>query len=41
MLTLQVTRSIHESMNKSKIDFIAYIYILLRKYLKYKKKIRN
>ena len=29
MLTLQVTRSIHDSMNIPKIEFIAYIYILL------------
>ena len=28
-LTLQETRSIHDSMNLSKIEFIAYIYILL------------
>ena len=28
-LTLQVTRSIHVSMNLPKIEFIAYIYILL------------
>ena len=28
-LTLQETRSIHDSMNISKIEFIAYIYILL------------
>ena len=27
--TLQETRSIHESMNIPKIEFIAYIYILL------------
>ena len=29
LLTLQVTRSIHYSMNIPKIKFIAYIYILL------------
>ena len=29
MLTLQETRSIHDSMNIPKIEFIAYIYILL------------
>ena len=29
MLPLQETRSIHDSMNRSKIEFIAYIYILL------------
>ena len=28
-LTLQETRSIHDSMNIPKIEFIAYIYILL------------
>ena len=28
-LTLQETRSIHNSMNILKIEFIAYIYILL------------
>ena len=28
-LTLQETRSIHVSMNFPKIEFIAYIYILL------------
>ena len=28
-LTLQETRSIHDSMNIPKIDFIAYIYYLL------------
>ena len=28
-LTLQETRSIHDSMNRPKIEFIAYIYILL------------
>ena len=28
MLTLQETRSIHDSMNLLKIEFIAYIYIL-------------
>ena len=28
-LTLQETRSIHDSMNILKIEFIAYIYILL------------
>ena len=28
-LTLQETRSIHDSMNISKMEFIAYIYILL------------
>ena len=28
-LTLQETRSIHDSMNLPKIEFIAYIYILL------------
>ena len=27
-LTLQETRSIHDSMNISKIEFITYIYIL-------------
>ena len=36
MLTLQETRSIHDSMNIPKIEFIAYIYIYY-KYLKYKK----
>ena len=34
-LTLQETRSIHDSMNRSKIKFIAYIYIYYE-YLKYK-----
>ena len=29
MLTLQETRSIHDSMKIPKIEFIAYIYILL------------
>ena len=29
MLTLQETRSIHDSMNIPKIEFIAYIYILI------------
>ena len=29
MLTLQETRSIHDSMNRPKIELIAYIYILL------------
>ena len=29
MLTLQEARSIHESMNLPKIEFITYIYILL------------
>ena len=29
MLTLQETRSIYDSMNIPKIEFIAYIYILL------------
>ena len=29
MLTLQETRSIHDSMNIPKIEFIAHIYILL------------
>ena len=28
MLTLQEIRSIHDSMNSPKIDFITYIYIL-------------
>ena len=28
-LTLQETRSIHDSMNLPKIEFIAYIYVLL------------
>ena len=28
-LTLQETRSIHDSMNRPTIEFIAYIYILL------------
>ena len=28
-LTLQETQSIHDSMKRSKIEFIAYIYILL------------
>ena len=28
MLTLQDTRSIHDSMNLQKIEFMAYIYIL-------------
>ena len=28
-LSLQETRSIHDSMNRPKIEFIAYIYILL------------
>ena len=27
--TLQDTRSIHDSMNRPKFEFIAYIYILL------------
>ena len=31
MLTLQETKSIHDSMNRPKIEFIAYIYILLSK----------
>ena len=29
-LTLPETRSIHDSMNNPKIEFIAYIYILLK-----------
>ena len=29
-LTLQETQSIHDSMNLPKIEFIAYIYILLK-----------
>ena len=29
-LTLQETWSIHDSMNRPKIEFIAYIYILLK-----------
>ena len=29
MLTLQETWSIHDSMNRPKIEFITYIYILL------------
>ena len=29
MDTLQKTRSIHDSMNLPKIEFVAYIYILL------------
>ena len=29
MLTLQTTRSIHDSMKRTKIKFIAYIYILI------------
>ena len=29
MLTLQETRSIHDSINRSKFLFISYIYILL------------
>ena len=29
MLTLHETRSIHDSMNRLKIECIAYIYILL------------
>ena len=28
-LTLQETRSLHDSMNRRKIEIIAYIYILL------------
>ena len=28
-LTLQETRSVYDSMNRPKIEFIAYIYILL------------
>ena len=28
-LTLQETQSIHDSMNRPKIEFIAYAYILL------------
>ena len=28
-LNLQETRSIHDSMNRPKIEFITYIYILL------------
>ena len=28
-LTLQETQSIHDSINRPKIEFIAYIYILL------------
>ena len=28
-LTLQETQSIHDSMNRPKIEFIAYVYILL------------
>ena len=35
MLTLQETRSIHDSMNRTKIDYIANIYVLY-KYLKYR-----
>ena len=38
-LTLQETRSIHDSMNIQKIEFIAYIYILL--YIYYIKIIFN
>ena len=30
-LTLQETRSIHDSMNIPKIEFIVYVYILLSK----------
>ena len=30
MLTLQETRSIYDSINIPKIEFIAYIYILLQ-----------
>ena len=33
-LTLQETRSIHDSMNIQKIEFIAYVYIYY-KYLRY------
>ena len=29
MLTLQETRSIYDSMNRSKIEFVAYVYIFL------------
>ena len=29
MLTLQETQSIHDFMNRPKIEFIAYFYILL------------
>ena len=29
MLTVQETQSIHDSMNRPKIDFNAYIFILL------------
>ena len=32
---LQETRRIHESVNIPKIDFFAYMYILLNMYLKY------
>ena len=41
--TLQETRSINDSMNRSKFEFIAYIYILYYnyQYLKYKKDIFN
>ena len=34
-LTLQETRSIHDSMSRSKIEFIAYIYNFYYKYLNY------
>ena len=32
MLTLQETWSVQDYMNRSKIEFIAYIYILLKIY---------
>ena len=32
-VTLQETRSIRDSMNIPKIEFIAYIYILLKLYI--------
>ena len=28
-LTLQETRCVHDSMNRSKVEFITYIYILI------------
>ena len=37
-LTLQETRSIHDSANRSKIEFIFFIFTIYYKYLKHKKK---
>ena len=43
MLPPQETQSIHDSMNRPKIEFIVYIYIVFMyyKYLKYKNSIYN